>query len=44
MSLESCPHCGVSRYKRNGGCRVDVNDEEASGGPKKKVAKKSSVK
>ena len=43
-SFESCPYCGASRYKRNAGCRVDANDEGASGGPKKKVAKKSNAK
>ena len=43
-NLESCPHCGASRYKRNVGCRMDVNDEGALSGPNKKTAKKSSVK
>jgi hypothetical protein len=35
-NLESCPHCGASRYKRNAGSRMDANDEE---GPKKKKNK-----
>jgi hypothetical protein len=43
-SLESYPHYGSSRYKRNASFHVDANDEGASGGPKKKVAKKSSAK
>ena len=38
--LESCPHYGMSRYKRNAGCRVDANDDGALCGPKKKGAKK----
>jgi hypothetical protein len=41
--LESCPHCGASRYKRNTGCHVDMNNKGlVGGGPKKKkkVAKK----
>jgi hypothetical protein len=45
-NLTSCPHYGFSRYKRNVGCRVDVDDNVAlGGGPKKKKkgAKKSSV-
>jgi hypothetical protein len=42
--LMSCPHCGMSRYKRNAGCHVDVDDKGAlRGGPKKKRAKKSSA-
>ena len=44
-NLESYPHGGVSRYKRNASCHVDANNEEASSGPKKKkTAKKSSAK
>jgi hypothetical protein len=39
-NLQSCPHCGASRYKRNAGCRADVDDEGPSRGPKKKTAKK----
>ena len=27
--LQSCPHCGASRYKRNVGCRTDTDDERA---------------
>jgi hypothetical protein len=44
-NLTSCPHCGFSRYKRNAGCRVDVDKDEAlRGGPKKKKgAKKTSA-
>jgi hypothetical protein len=30
-NLQSCPHCGVSRYKRNVGYRMDADDE----GPKR---------
>jgi hypothetical protein len=44
--LESYLHCGMSRYKRNAGCRVDTNDEgPMGGGPKKKrkVAKKKQI-
>jgi hypothetical protein len=43
--LMSCPHCGMSRYKRNAGCRVDAEEEGLRGGPKKKKkgAKKSSA-
>ena len=41
-NLQSCPHCGASRYKRNAGCRTDADDER---GPKKnKTAKKSTAK
>jgi hypothetical protein len=42
--LESCPHYGVSRYKRNTGCCVDANDDGALGGPKKKGANKKGAK
>jgi hypothetical protein len=41
--LESCPHCGTSRYKISTGCRVDASDEEPMDGgsnQKKKVPKK----
>ena len=38
--LESYPHCSVSLYKRNSGCRVYGNDEGAMGGSKKKKKKK----
>ena len=41
-NLQSCPHCGASRYKRNAGCRTDADDER--GPKKKKKAKKSSTK
>jgi hypothetical protein len=44
-NLMSYLHCGFSRYKRNAGCRVDVDEDEAlRGGPKKKKGvKKTSV-
>ena len=29
-NLQSCPHCGASRYKRNASCRADMDEE----GPK----------
>ena len=41
-NLQSCSHCGASRYKRNAGCRVDADDER--GPKKKKTAKKSTAK
>jgi hypothetical protein len=41
-NLQSCPHCGVSRYKRNASCRADMDTER--GTKKKKMAKKSTVK
>jgi hypothetical protein len=34
--LESCPHYGASRYKRNVSCCVDANGEGPVGGSKKK--------
>jgi hypothetical protein len=34
--LTSCPHYGVSQYKRNAGYRMDDDDEALQGGPKKK--------
>jgi hypothetical protein len=40
-NLQSCPHCGASRYKKNAGCHTD--DEEGSfRGPKK--TKKNTTK
>jgi len=39
-NLQSCPRCGASRYKRNAGCRADVDVE----GPKKKQKKTSEKK
>ena len=39
-NLQSCPHCGASRYKRNAGCRADMDDE----GPKSRQKKKKTVK
>jgi hypothetical protein len=42
-NLQSYPHYGASRYKRNAGCRTDTDDER---GPKKKkkTAKKTTTK
>jgi hypothetical protein len=40
-NLQSSPHYGVSRYKRNADCRADADDER---GLKKKTAKKSTMK
>jgi hypothetical protein len=40
-NLQSCLHCGASRYKRNAGCHVDADDER---GPKKKIAKNTTAK
>jgi hypothetical protein len=37
--LQSYPHCGVSRYKRNASCHADVDDE----GPKKGQKKAKTV-
>jgi len=34
--LQSCPHYGASRYKRNAGCRTDVDDEGRKTRQKKK--------
>jgi len=40
-NLQSCTHCGASRYKRNNaGCRADVDDE----GPKSRQKKKKTAK
>jgi hypothetical protein len=40
-NLQSCPHYGASRYKRNVDCHADVDGEGPSRGPKKtKMAKK----
>ena len=38
--LQSYPHNGMSRYKRNAGCRADVDDE----GPKSRQKKKTTTK
>ena len=35
-NLESCPHYDVNWYKRNAGCRTDVDDEGPKSRPKKK--------
>ena len=39
-NLQSSPHCGASRYKRNVGGRADVDDE----GPKSRQKKKKTTK
>ena len=39
-NLQSCPHCGASRYKRNAGCRANVDEE----GPKSRQKKKKTTK
>ena len=39
-NLQSCPHCGTSQYKRNAGCRTDMDDE----GPKSRQKKKKMAK
>jgi hypothetical protein len=39
--MQSFPHCGASRYKRNDGCRADVDEDR---GPKKKTARKIASK
>ena len=39
-NLQSCLHYGASRYKRNAGCRTDVDDE----GPKSRQKKKKTAK
>jgi hypothetical protein len=41
-NLQSCPHYGASRYKRNASCRADADDER--GPKKKKTSKKSTTK
>ena len=38
--MHSCPHYGASRYKRNAGCRADMDDE----GPKSRQKKKKMAK
>ena len=38
-NLQSCPHCGASRYKRNAGCRANMDDE----GPTKRGKKKAKI-
>jgi hypothetical protein len=42
-NLQSCPHCGASRYKRNVDCCADVDDEGPSRGPKKKKTTKKQI-
>jgi hypothetical protein len=42
-NLQSCPHYGASRYKRNAGCRADLDDEGPSRGPKKKKTTKKQI-
>jgi len=38
-NLQSCPHYGTSRYKRNAGCHADVDDE----GPKSRQKNKKTA-
>ena len=38
-NLQSCLHCGTSRYKRNAGCHADVDDE----GPKSRQKNKKTA-
>jgi hypothetical protein len=40
-NLQSCPHYGASRYKKNVGCRTD--EEGPSRGPKKKKTAKKQI-
>jgi hypothetical protein len=42
-NLQSCSHCGTSRYKRSAGCRADADDEGPSRGPKKKKTAKKQI-
>ena len=42
-NLQSFPHYGASRYKRNAGCRTDVDDEGPKSRQKKKRAKQIRV-
>jgi len=39
-NLQSCSHCGASRYKKNAGCRMDDEEGPLRGSKKKKMAKK----
>ena len=39
-NLQSCLHCGASRYKRNAGCRTNMDEE----GPKSRQKKKKMTK
>jgi hypothetical protein len=39
-NLQSCPHCGASRYKKNTGSHVDDEEGPSRGSKKKKMAKK----
>jgi hypothetical protein len=39
--MQSCAHCGTSRYKRNAGCRADMDEDRE---PKKKTARKTASK
>jgi hypothetical protein len=41
--MQSCPHCGASRYKRNVGCCANV-DEDRGPKKKKKTARKTDSK
>jgi hypothetical protein len=40
--MQSCPHCGASRYKRIAGCHVDVDEDK--GPKKKKTSRKTASK
>jgi hypothetical protein len=40
--MQSCPHYGTSRYKRNVGCRADMDKDR--GRKKKKTARKTALK
>jgi hypothetical protein len=40
--MQSYPHCGASRYKRNAGCHADVDEDR--GPKKKKMARKTASK
>jgi hypothetical protein len=39
-NLQSCPHCGASRYKKNASCRADDEEGPSRGTKKKKMAKR----
>jgi hypothetical protein len=41
-NLQSCLHCGTSRYERNVGCRTDADDRR--GPKKKKTTEKTTTK
>jgi hypothetical protein len=39
-NLQSCLHCGASRYKKNASCRADDEEGPSRGTKKKKTTKK----